>query len=258
MRISIIILLIALLPGCYNALYYYDKVAVAINLEGRPDPSAPVQISIGAKERTVIVAPGLCSSNESSKENSAAENDSTAEKANGKKKENGKNGDSVSMMSSFLISKGETANPEDRFSKTVIKAAFLSGAAAKFVSPVALGIEKPADDDPCSTKSESAIALTGATPTAASQATTEGSPGGTRRPVDSAATTVPKAEADLAAQKAASAAAEALLPKSRPSAQQGVQAPPPPPVPPRVEGKDTPGTPVGNAAAAARALVPGL
>jgi len=45
------------LNGCSNALYFYETEKISMNLEGRPDPSQPVQGSLGFKQRVAIVAP---------------------------------------------------------------------------------------------------------------------------------------------------------------------------------------------------------
>lgn len=45
------------LNGCSNALYFYETEKIAMNLEGRPDSSQPVQGSLGLKQRVAIVVP---------------------------------------------------------------------------------------------------------------------------------------------------------------------------------------------------------
>ena len=47
-----------LLCGCANALYLYETEKISlVTVEGRPDPSQPVQLSFGAKQRVIVVAP---------------------------------------------------------------------------------------------------------------------------------------------------------------------------------------------------------
>jgi len=44
-------------PGCYNAVVFYETGKASLTIEGRPDPSAPVQGNLGFKQRSVVVAP---------------------------------------------------------------------------------------------------------------------------------------------------------------------------------------------------------
>ncbi|MBK8814536.1 MAG: hypothetical protein IPN42_03055 [Methylococcaceae bacterium] len=51
------LILVCLLAGCENALYFYETDKVSLTVEARPDSSQPVQGSLGIKERTVLIAP---------------------------------------------------------------------------------------------------------------------------------------------------------------------------------------------------------
>jgi hypothetical protein len=55
--ILILAILLILLNGCSNALYFYETEKIALSLEGRPDSSQPVQGSLGLKQRVAVVAP---------------------------------------------------------------------------------------------------------------------------------------------------------------------------------------------------------
>lgn len=115
MRTYIILLAISIaLTGCSNALYYYDKQVVGVNIEGRPDPSAPVQVSIGLKQRTAIIAPGTCGKDDGN--------------------------DAVSLASYFKAKKNNDGSGQ--FGKITISASFATGEAAPSDSQTADSCKK--------------------------------------------------------------------------------------------------------------------
>jgi len=69
----------AVILGCSNALYFYEteKISVAA-LEGRPDPSQPIQVNVGVKQRVVIVAPPKKGGTFDAKSQVAADSDSVS------------------------------------------------------------------------------------------------------------------------------------------------------------------------------------
>lgn len=97
------------LAACNNALYYYDKANVAVGVEGRPDPTGPVQVTIGYKQRTVVVSPPRSDEGAQPPEPN----------------------DALAMLGSFH------ASHSGAFAKTVIRTAFLSGEAAIFTDAAA-------------------------------------------------------------------------------------------------------------------------
>lgn len=49
---------VVFLSGCANSVYFYETEKFTLaTLEGRPDPSQPVQLSVGFKQRVVVVSP---------------------------------------------------------------------------------------------------------------------------------------------------------------------------------------------------------
>ena len=47
-----------LLGGCTNSIYFYETEKLTLlTIESRPDPSQPIQLNVGFKERAVVVAP---------------------------------------------------------------------------------------------------------------------------------------------------------------------------------------------------------
>jgi hypothetical protein len=54
---SIALCLAGFLPGCTNALYFYETEKISLTAEARPDSSQPVQGSLGIKQRVVLIAP---------------------------------------------------------------------------------------------------------------------------------------------------------------------------------------------------------
>ena len=132
-RLAIACSCLLALAACDNALYYYDKANLAVGVEGRPDPTGPVQVTIAYKQRTVIVSPPKCGTQEC-----------LASTTN----------DALAMLGSFH------ASHSGAFGKTVIRTAFLTGNAAIF------------DKDDAKAQ-QAAVALSGASalPTAADNAT---------------------------------------------------------------------------------------
>jgi hypothetical protein len=108
-RTCVVTVLAALLTlgGCNNALYYYDKANLALSIEGRPDPTAPAQVSIGYKQRTVVVAPPIKNKADGTGTCSA-------------------DTDAVAMIGSFH------ASHRGKLKQTTIRTGFLTGEAAVF------------------------------------------------------------------------------------------------------------------------------
>jgi hypothetical protein len=53
------LLFVYLLPGCSNALMFYETGKLSLTIEGKPDSSQPVQANLGFKQRTAVVAPPM-------------------------------------------------------------------------------------------------------------------------------------------------------------------------------------------------------
>lgn len=101
---SIALYLASFLPGCTNALYFYETEKLSLTVEARPDSSQPVQGSLGIKQRVVLIAP--------KKRDTPMKNDSD---------------DAVSAISSFsfnIIPEGIIFHP------VLIQTAFITGEAA--------------------------------------------------------------------------------------------------------------------------------
>lgn len=56
-KCSVSLVLVTLLTGCSNALYFYETEKISLTVEARPDSSQPVQGSLGIKQRVALVAP---------------------------------------------------------------------------------------------------------------------------------------------------------------------------------------------------------
>lgn len=54
---AIALCLAGFLPGCTNALYFYETEKISLTAEARPDSTQPVQGSLGIKQRVVLIAP---------------------------------------------------------------------------------------------------------------------------------------------------------------------------------------------------------
>ncbi|MDJ0850261.1 MAG: hypothetical protein QNK04_17965 [Myxococcota bacterium] len=50
-------LVLALLPGCTNSIYFYETEKISFTAEARPDSSQPIQGNLGVKQRVAVVAP---------------------------------------------------------------------------------------------------------------------------------------------------------------------------------------------------------
>ena len=92
--------ILLLVSGCTNALYFYETEKVSLTIEARPDSSQPVQGNLGIKQRVALVSPGKGRSG----------------------------GDALSAISSFnfqIIPESGTI-----FDPTLIQTAFITGEAA--------------------------------------------------------------------------------------------------------------------------------
>ena len=103
MKYCILLVLVAGLNACSNALYFYETEKVSLTVEARPDSSQPVQGSLGVKQRVVLLAP--------------------------KKQEND---DAVAAISSFSFKVKEV---DWAFNPVLIQTAFITGDAAKLLTP---------------------------------------------------------------------------------------------------------------------------
>jgi hypothetical protein len=56
-KYSIALCLASFLPGCTNALYFYETEKISLTAEARPDSTQPAQGSLGIKQRVVLIAP---------------------------------------------------------------------------------------------------------------------------------------------------------------------------------------------------------
>ena len=103
--------LASFLPGCTNALYFYETEKISLTAEARPDSSQPVQGSLGIKQRVVLIAP------------KKDERDNAVDK----------NKDTVSAISSFsfkiIPEAGTPLNP------ILIQTTFITGDAARLLEP---------------------------------------------------------------------------------------------------------------------------
>lgn len=121
----------AIAAGCANAVMFSEVDRVSITAEGRPDSSQPVSVSIGLKERVVLVAP----TGESNGAFGAAEG--TKERylggvPTGATQSLLRAGEAVSVISSFEFRQTEDPALTRWFDdKIEIRSVFITGAAAR-------------------------------------------------------------------------------------------------------------------------------
>jgi len=101
---SIALCLAGFLPGCTNALYFYETEKISLIVEARPDSTQPVQGSLGIKQRVVLIAP--------------------------KKNENNEAVSAITSFSFNIIPKAGTI-----FNPVLIQTAFITGDAAAQLCP---------------------------------------------------------------------------------------------------------------------------
>lgn len=120
---SIALCLACFLPGCTNALYFYETEKISLIVEARPDSTQPVQGSLGIKQRVVLIAP---KKSDASKKNNISDTPKKNDNCDPPKKID--NDDAVSAISSFsfnIIPKAGTI-----FNPVLIQTAFITGDAA--------------------------------------------------------------------------------------------------------------------------------
>lgn len=108
-----------------NSVYFYETEKIAMTLEARPDPSQPVQGSLGLKQRVVLVAPKKAAAG------SPNTGGANVTRVNKEKKESN---DSASVLSTFRFSKSPST---DAFGvgAFLIQSALLTGDAAECIVP---------------------------------------------------------------------------------------------------------------------------